>query len=128
VTSSQLGLFELEDPAPKPPKAYFVRSHQSPAEVAEGERRANLQEAAILDFFRALGRGRRMTPSDVYAAIGRYEGPNRWPLTSIRRAMTCLTRRGLLLHWPGERRLGPMGRNESCWSLPEEPSNERKTP
>ena len=58
------------------------------------------------------------TPSEVHALAGL-----RCPLTSIRRALTTLStpREGRpdppLRHHPEDRRPGPLGARESCWSL-----------
>jgi hypothetical protein len=42
-----------------------------------------------------------------------------WPITSVRRALTNLTNRGLLIHHKADRRPGPFGAKESTWSLAE---------
>ena len=90
---------------------------ESPAEALAGEARAVRQEEKILGWFR-LRPGRRFTPSEVHALAGL-----RCPPTSIRRALTTLStpREGRpdppLQHHPEDRRMGPYGAKESCWSL-----------
>lgn len=101
-------------PAPRVPRrrSYHVRSHQTVPEVREGEERALRQEEAILVYLQMHARVQgRWTPSEVAAVF-----PH-WPVTSVRRALTNLTARGHLRHWPADRRPGPYGRMESTWSL-----------
>lgn len=113
--SAQLPL----DLAPEQPRrrraearsSFHVRSHVTAEEAAGGEERTARQEDAIVEWFRARPRGSRSTPSEVHAAFPR------WPITSIRRALTNATRAGLLIHYPGYRRRGPHGAMESTWGL-----------
>lgn len=92
--------------------------HASIDEALDGERAAQRQEDMILGWFRQCeeavpGARARWTPSDVHS-----EHPFRyWPITSVRRALTNLTTRGLLLHHRTDRRPGPYGAKESTWSL-----------
>lgn len=111
--SQQLGL-QLEPE--KPPRrkrtgvlvSFHVRSHVAPQEALEGEQRAQTQEEAILAWMRAY-EGRH-TPYAVAEALALC-------VNSARRAMTNLTRRGLLVHWKGDRRpAGPWGQSSSTWS------------
>lgn len=100
-------------------KSFHVRCHQHVEEALEGDRKARDQEGRIAALFRERP-DERLTPSEV---LGLYCAA--WPavpVTSVRRAMTNLSdpRRynpPVLVHWPGERRPGPYGRMESCWSL-----------
>ena len=41
-----------------------------------------------------------------------------WPITSIRRAITTLTKRGLLVKTTRGRHQGPEGAREHVWALP----------
>lgn len=101
-------------------KSFHVRSHQRADEVLAGDAQAQRQEEAILQHFRmqdAAVPGVRFTPSEVWRAF-----EERWPLTSVRRAMTNLTdpRRyspAPLIHYAGHRRQGVYGKPESCWGL-----------
>jgi hypothetical protein len=81
-------------------------------EAQEGERKAQRQEDLVLEWFRAHP-GARVTPSE----LKRWEIAARWPLTSVRRALSNLTHAGYLVHYKAERRPGPYGANESCWGL-----------
>lgn len=87
----------------------FVPSLESPQEALDGEARANRQEAALLAW---MTPGTRYTPSEIdeRAGLG-------CPLTSVRRALTVLTGKGLLRHHPQDRRQGPYGSRQSTWSL-----------
>jgi hypothetical protein len=118
--AQQLGL-DLEGPPETPrastPNSYHVRSHQTVAEVQAGESRAAAQDTRVLEVFRARGRGRRLTPSRVHGYMCDECGPRAPLLTSIRRALTNLTRRGLLVHYKGDRKDGPRGATESTWGL-----------
>lgn len=114
--SSQLGL-DFDAPVlgrPKEPTHFFVQSHVTAEEKTAGERKAKSQEAAVLNLFRHLKPGERLTPSEVAAAFP-------WPVTSVRRAMTNLAagETPKLRHWPGDRKRGPWGAMESTWSLAE---------
>lgn len=118
----------LED-VPQRPRTAALRAfhvsqpggHVSVPEALEGDRKAIRQEDAILAWLRreyqlnysAVGLiwPLRYTPSSVAAAFPQ------WPLTSIRRALTNLTTRGLLTHHKADRRPGPLGSKESTWSL-----------
>ena len=112
--NDQLALFASEPPK-QTQRSYHIRSHQPAQEALEGEAKARHQEAAVLQFYRlqdAAVPGVRFTPSEVWRAF-----EQRWPLTSIRRAMTNLASQGKLLHYPGHRRPGMFGAKESVWGL-----------
>lgn len=114
-----LQLGDAPAPQPRPRPRHHVRSHQTVEEAALGEERAEKQETAILNWFVAFrnvtaGAGAipgRHTPSEVAAMFPA------WPVTSVRRALTNLTARGKLVHYPADRRPGPYGANESTWGL-----------
>lgn len=120
----QLGLELTETPRKKRAGVLlsFHPQHQPipVPEVLEREKKAGRQDAELLDFIRAHWPSDGFTPSEVHA---RYRGRmdllgRRAPLlTSIRRSLTNATKRGVLRHWPQERRPGPHGVPESCWSL-----------
>lgn len=92
--------------------SYHVRSHQTVAEVLAGEAKAQRQEDIVLEWFKGHPTI-RATPSEVW----RWEVLGTWPLTSVRRAITNLTKRGWLVHYKADRRPGPYGANESTWGL-----------
>lgn len=70
---------------------------------------AKRQEDAVLAIFQRLRRP--LTPSDVWA-ITKAAG-KRWPLTSVRRALSDLPQ----LHKTDRLRLSPYGRPEHHWAL-----------
>jgi hypothetical protein len=105
-----LGLEAPQKPRTGALRSYHVRSHVPVPEALEGERRAARQEETILAFLRGMT-PQRYTPSEIQAVFPR------WPLTSVRRALTNLTTLGLLTHHRTNRRPGPFGAKESTWSL-----------
>ena len=108
----------LDDVAPTPRRrqrrAFHVRSHTTLHEAQAGEERAKRGDAAVLALFRP---GQRLTPSQVHGLFLDECGPPAPLLTSVRRAITNLTDRGLLIHYPADRRMGPHGARESTWGL-----------
>lgn len=95
-------------------RSAFFPSHVPVQEAFARDAAAARQNAAILEWFRVRDLCNpcpRWTPSEVHA-----EFPQ-WPLTSIRRALSTMTARGLLVHHPTDRRPGPMGAMQSVWSL-----------
>lgn len=117
----QLALDLAPDP-PRAPRAAGLRSFvpsssTTVADALDGEARANRQEQAVLDVFRESPPGTRYTPSQVHGLL-LFDPLGPHPLIqSVRRAMTVLTRKGLLVHHPEDRRRGPHGASESVWSL-----------
>ncbi len=93
----------------KPPVSYFNTTHLRAAAKAQATVRANRQERAVLAALR--GAGQAMTPSAIHARLG-----ERWPLTSTRRAMSVLTRKGLLVKTTGQR-IGSYGAPEHLWRI-----------
>jgi hypothetical protein len=95
-------------------RAAHIRSHVPVAAAESIEEKAAKQEDLVLAWFRAHP-GHRAGPSEVWVAMGgQAKG---WPLTSVRARITTLERRGLLTHWPADRRPGAYGSMESSWSL-----------
>lgn len=102
------------DPAPKARRtsaltAFHVRD-ESPAEALAGEVRAKGQEALILAWLRGRNAG-PYDPWEIATALGLC-------INSCRRALTMLTRRGLLIH-DGRNRVpaGPYGQRSGTWRL-----------
>lgn len=114
--SQQLGLPLDDAPAParKPRRSFHVRSHVTVEEALAGERKAQRQDRRVLEVFRP---GQRLTPSQVHGLLCDETGPPAPLLTSIRRSLTNLTRRGVLVHYRADRRPGPRGARESTWGL-----------
>lgn len=95
-------------------RSAFFQSHVTVPEALATEAKARHQDAEILQWFRVrdlCNPNPRWTPSEVHAEF------QQWPLTSIRRSLTTMTARGLLRHHAEDRRQGPLGAKESCWSL-----------
>jgi hypothetical protein len=84
-----------------------------PQPLREAIEQARNQECAVLAIFERLRRP--LTPSEVHTlttAAGK-----RWPITSIRRAVTGLERETGELVKTDTTRDGPQGRPEYCWRL-----------
>lgn len=111
---TQLAL-DLTD-QPKAPKRGALRSFHANAstsveEAKAGEARAKGQEARVLFWMEDRC---RWTPSQLHDALGGESGFG--PLTSLRRALTNLTKAKLLVHHKGDHRPGPYGSPETTWS------------
>lgn len=94
----------------------FKARHETAEEALAGEAKAQRQEDIILEHMRKDWKPyMRWTPSQLNDQwhLGKYG----WPITSIRRALTNLTAKGLLRKHPEDRRLGPRGSKECTWSL-----------
>jgi len=102
MTETQLDIFD--------DRSYYNTNHLAGAELGKAELFAKGQEADILKFFRARP-GQLLTPEDASAAVS-----SRTPLTSVRRAMTNLTIKGLLTKTE-RMRCGKYGKPIHFWSL-----------
>ena len=91
-----------------PAKHYYDTTHVfgRDALIAKAEK-CSFQEREILALLRL--HNKPMSPSRVAELVDRT-----WPLTSIRRAMTNLTKRGLIVKLP-ETVIGVYGHPEHCW-------------
>lgn len=95
--------------------SYYNTTHLDRESLKEATRAAETQEEAVLAIFGWAGPAQRrpmLAPSDVHhltSAIGR-----RWPLHSIRRAITTLTKDGKLERLD-LKQMGPFGRPEYLW-------------
>lgn len=92
-------------------RSFHIKGHMPVPEAMAGERRARSQEADVLAWMQA--HPGRWTPVDVHRGL---DTPA--PLTSIRRAMSDLSKHGRLRHWPADRRLGAYGALNSVWEAP----------
>lgn len=81
-------------------------------ELRSAGEQARNQEAVVLEVFRR--QGRPLTPSDVWKRT--CEAGLRWPLTSIRRAITGLTNSEKLVKL-AQQRVGMYGKPEHHWAL-----------
>lgn len=83
----------------------------------EYEAKASYQERMILAWYNRYSAGKAHPPSYVYQElIDRAILSRKTPLTSVRRAMSNLTKAGLLVK-TGIKIAGPYGRDEYCWRL-----------
>lgn len=99
---------------------YFNTNRLEGAELAEAERDTRRQESVVLAFFRARP-GQPFTPDQVWANAFTAATP----LTSIRRAITVLTNRGVLVKTERMRQ-GRYGKPAHCWKYePERPQQPR---
>lgn len=112
----------LDDVAPTPRRRqrlafHAEHVHMTVEEAQAGEKKASAQDAAILRLMQhPANAGHRWTPTEVWWSMGG-DPPTGWLKTSIRRALTNLTNRGLLIHYKADRREGPHGAKESTWGL-----------
>ena len=82
--------------------------------LEEYEQKAKIQDQIVLELFKICGCP--MSPSQVYKDF--YE---KFPITSIRRAFSNLTRDGYLCKLPNDFRvMGMYGREEGLWELTED--------
>lgn len=94
--------------------SYFNTTHLDGPDLRAALRAAEGQDEVVLAIFR-MARS-PMSPSHAHAvtqAMGR-----RWPLTSIRRSVTNLTKDGKLERLD-RKQMGPFGRPEYLWKLAE---------
>jgi hypothetical protein len=89
--------------------SYHTRNTTPQNEVEEGEVTAKRQEAIILKHFIANPE-QRYTPFEIKEAVG-----STWEITSVRRAITNLTKAGHLVKDPLNRRPGKKGKSNCTW-------------
>ena len=90
------------------PVSYFNTCGAKGAELKEYRAKADRQDDKVQDVLRTLGKA---SPSQVWIALGRA-----YPITSIRRALTCLTNEGKAVK-TGDKVSGEYGRPEGVWAL-----------
>ena len=93
---------------------YHNTTHLQGDDLAQEIHNAEKQEAAVLALFR--NRNRPMSPSMVHREIEKFG--KRWPITSVRRAMTNLANEGSLTKTDLQV-VGIYSKKEHCWRLPE---------
>lgn len=89
--------------------SYFNTTKESGTTLKNNVAKADTQESIILDFYKFRN---KMTPSELMYYF------TRTPITSIRRALTNLTKQGKLIK-TDEKRIGMYGRSEYVWKLNE---------
>ncbi len=87
---------------------YWNTTHLTNPGLADRRQRAAAQEDAVLALYRQHG---QLGPWQAFDLLGQ-----RWPITSIRRAVNTLTRRGQLVKLDAYR-MGPEGASEHIWAL-----------
>lgn len=90
--------------------SYYNTNNETGDTLTTSRRNTTTQETNILTIFRGRP-GRPMTPFDVQDDLG-----HEVPITSIRRAITDLTFRGLLRK-TSTMRSGRFGKMNHCWIL-----------
>lgn len=88
---------------------YYNTTRLAGADLADAEAKALTQEERIEALFNGMPDGWTASPEDVHRKVG-----GRSPLTSTRRAMTNLTRRGVLVKTDNQRE-GQYGRPVYLW-------------
>lgn len=97
---------------------FYNTNKESAEESLDSSQKAKRQEIVIYDLFLLFNEP--LSPSMVYKALD-----EKWPITSIRRAMTNLTNDGAIVKTQ-ETVKGVYGKNEHLWSLPEKVSNSKQ--
>ena len=98
---------------------YINTTESIGTERATFNRKALSQETLILDYFKSMA-GFQFTPSQILRNVFTAGVP----LTSVRRALTCLTADGHLIKCTHQV-VGPYGRPEFCWKLWHESEQDR---
>lgn len=76
------------------------------------EKKARSQEEMILKFMNDNPR-MAFTPVEIHLLFGQ-----RWPITSVRRALSNLTKQDRLI-MTGQKRMGLYGMENNCWKIKE---------
>lgn len=98
--------------------SFYNTNKENLEEFADSSRKAKRQEIVIYDLFLLFNEP--LSPSMVCKALD-----GKWPITSIRRAMTNLTDDGMIIKTQ-ETVKGVYGKNEHLWSLPEKTSDSKQ--
>lgn len=93
--------------------SFFNTTHEVEPKLSEYRAKAAHQDNAVLDMIEALGGS--AAPSTIWRACSK-----KWPITSIRRACTNLTKAGKLVK-TDRKHVGEFGRSEYVWAIPEKP-------
>ena len=103
LNTTTMDLFSQPEPV-----SYFNTCGAKGAELKEYRAKADRQDDKVQDVLRTLGKA---SPSQVWIALGRA-----YPITSIRRALTCLTMDDIAVK-TDEKVIGEYGRPEHLWAL-----------
>jgi Fe2+ or Zn2+ uptake regulation protein len=99
--------------------SFFNTTRLTGEALRQAVRAADKQDDAILAIY-ANARG-PLSPSDVWAQCE--QAGKRWPLTSVRRAITNLTAAGALERLDGQK-AGIYGKPEHLWMVPAPPPSD----
>ena len=91
--------------------SYFNTTSVTNPELAEYQSRAMTQEECVLAAMKHIG-------SATASHLWRHNFSQKCPITSIRRALTCLTKEGLLVKTPNKK-IGLWGRPEHVYKTKE---------
>lgn len=92
--------------------SYYNTNRETGETLRESRRKALSQEGRIIALYAGMPGGTALTPEQVH----RKAFTSRTPLTSVRRAMTTLTRRGLLERTT-EQKVGQYGKKVHTWKV-----------
>ena len=90
--------------------SYYNTNSETGDTLTTSRTRVNVQEREIIAVFNGRP-GRKMTPFDVQDDVGHHV-----PITSIRRAITNLTQKGILVK-SEVTKMGRHGKMNYCWEL-----------
>lgn len=100
-------LAQANNPQPLPVPAFFNTAKLAGPNLTAANEKASKQDAAILDFFKDhVG---MYTPAEVSVFFPQ------WPITSVRRSITNLTKQGKLRK-TSVKRQGAYGMSNFCWT------------
>lgn len=93
-------------------EAYYNTTDEVGDQLKQHRRKAVEQDTAVLEFYSCLAAASPSQCHEMLIKAGVISGAT--PLTSIRRSITSLTTRGLLVK-TDQRVIGAYGRPEFCW-------------
>jgi hypothetical protein len=91
---------------------YYNTTSEKPSAVRSSRKKAKRQNEAIFDFFRKHP-GQEFTPEEVWINTNLP-----CPITSIRRAITTMCKKGMLIKTP-KKRISRYGRPAYTWTIRE---------
>lgn len=94
--------------------SYFNTNQENGDTLIASEGKAKTQEDIILEFFRVMGSSAHFSPDAILTFC--HDLPGGTPLTSVRRAMANLSRKGLLMKTEAMT-LGSYGKQVHTWML-----------
>ena len=91
---------------------FYNTTNETGESLKQCRRACNKQEEEVLNMFKFLCENEdyELPPSEIHELLPQY------PITSIRRAITNLTKAGYLRK-TAVKIVGPYGRKEHCWQL-----------